>query len=101
MDLQSSSQAVVLCEAVFQGSLQSMVSVFLCAAELQGVFQSVGSVAWHAIEAIGGIQTVLSVTQLTCVQRNSWDAFRLWYQLPCVPWIFWDGSGYGVFSGVD
>ena len=55
-----------------------MVSVSLCAAELQGGFQSVGLVALHATEPPGGLQTVVSVAQLPCVQRSSWDAFKLW-----------------------
>ena len=68
---------VVLCD-VLQGGLWTVVSVSLCAAELPGGFQSVGSVALHATEPLGDLQTVVSVIQLPCVQRSSWDAFKLW-----------------------
>ena len=56
-----------------------VVSVSLCAAELQGGFHSVGSVALHVTEPLGGLQIVVLVAQVPCVQRNSWDAFKLWY----------------------
>ena len=78
-----------------------MVSVSLCAAELQGGFHSVGSVALHATDSPGSLQTVVSVIQLPCVQRSSWDAFKLWCQKLYVQWIFWDCSGCGVFRGAD
>ena len=78
MGLHRSSQTVVLCEDVLQRGLKTVVSVSLCAAELQGGFQSVGSVVLHSTEPPGGLQTVVSVAQLPCVQRNSWDAFKLW-----------------------
>jgi hypothetical protein len=48
LGLQRSSQAIVLCEDVFQVGLQTVASVSLCAAELQGGFQSVVSAALHA-----------------------------------------------------
>ena len=54
-----------------------MVSVSLCAAEFQGGFQSFGLVALYATESPGGLQTVLSVAHFSCVQRSSWDAFKL------------------------
>ena len=58
--LQRSSQAVVLCEAVLQGDLWTVVSVSLCAAEIQGGFHSVGSVVLHATKLPGVLQTGVS-----------------------------------------
>ena len=78
MGLQRSSQAVFLREAVLQGCLYTVVSVFPRAAELQGDLKSVGSVVLHATEPPGGLQNVVLVSQLPCVQRNSWGAFKLW-----------------------
>ena len=54
-----------------------MVSVSLYAAELLGGFQSVGSVALHALDPLGSLHTIMSVTQLPCIQRSSWEAFKL------------------------
>jgi hypothetical protein len=72
----------------------------------------------------GGLQTVVFIAQLPCVQKSSWDSFKLWClqesrqtglscpvcsRSPVMPltvvsvtwlfWvqqIFWDGSGYVV-----
>lgn len=49
---------------------------FVCS-HTPGDFQSFGSVALLAIVPPGGLQTV-SIAQLPCVQRTSWDAFKLW-----------------------
>jgi hypothetical protein len=55
-----------------------MVSVSLCAAELQGSFQSVWSITLHATKLLGDLQTGVSIVQLPCVQKSSWDGFKLW-----------------------
>ena len=55
-----------------------MSSVSLCAAELQGGFQSVESVDLHVAEPPQCLQNVVLIAQLPCVQRSSWDAFKLW-----------------------
>ena len=54
-----------------------MVSVSLYASELLGGFQSVGSVALHALDPLGSLHTVMSDAQLPCMQRSSWEAFKL------------------------
>lgn len=59
LSLQKSSQAVMLCEAVLQGCLRTVVSVSLCSVTLQSGFQSVSSVAQHIAEPLGRLQTVV------------------------------------------
>jgi len=60
------------------GGQWTVVSVSLCAATLQGGFQSFRLVALPALEPLEGLPTAVSIAQLPCVQRNSWDAFKLW-----------------------
>ena len=76
MDLQR-SQAVVLCEDVFQGSLWTVVSVLLCASELQGSFQSVRSIAMHTTEPLGGLQTGVYGPVALCT-KEFLGTFKLW-----------------------
>lgn len=71
MDLQRSSQAVVLCEAVLQRSIWIVDSFSLCTSEIQGGFRSLESVALHVTEPLGDLKLWC---QLPCVQRN----FKLW-----------------------
>ena len=61
MGLHRNSQAVVLCEAVLQEGLCTLVSASLCAAEHQGDFPSFGSVAVRDTEPLRGLQTVALV----------------------------------------
>ena len=81
--------------------LQTLVPFSVCVAEHKEDFQSVWPVLLHALEPPGGLQIAVSLAQLPCVQRSSWDAFKLWCQKLYVQWIFWDCSGCGVFRGAD
>ena len=68
MGLQRSSQGALLCEAVLQGGVQTVVSLSLRAAwRISG-----GSVALHVTEPPGSLQDC--GVQLRCVLQISWDA---------------------------
>ena len=58
--------------------LQTLVPFSVCVAEHKEDFQSVWPVLLHALEPPGGLQIAVTLAQLPCVQRSSWDAFKLW-----------------------